>query len=74
MGDMLDRTSLHDMVRIAERLGVEIDVVRADLYLLGDRIVFGELTHYPAGGTGRFDPAEYDELIGSWWEVPERYE
>lgn len=67
-------SQLDDMVRIAERLGAEIDFVRADLYLLGDRIVFGELTHYPAGGTGRFDPAEYDELIGSWWEVPERYE
>lgn len=74
MGDMLDRSSLHDMVRIPEGLGAEIDFVRADLYLLGDRIVFGELTQCLAGGTGRFDQAEYDELIGSWREVPKRYE
>jgi len=65
---------LDDTIRIAETLGAGIDFVRVDLYLLGHRIVFSELTHYPAGGRGRFEPAEYDASIGSWWKVPERYE
>jgi len=64
---------LDDLLHVAETLGEDMDFVRVDLYLLGDRIVFGELTHYPAGGNGPFDPAEYDVRIGSWWNAPRRY-
>ncbi|WP_144720484.1 ATP-grasp fold amidoligase family protein [Agrococcus jejuensis] len=64
---------LDEMITIAERLGADTDFVRVDLYLLPDRIVFGELTSYPAGGHSPFDPDAYDVEFGSHWTVPRRY-
>ena len=64
---------LEEMIAIAERLGAGTDFVRVDLYVLPDRIVFGELTSYPAGGHSPFFPDSYDDEFGSHWTVPRRY-
>jgi len=64
---------LDEMIAIAERLGADTDFVRVDLYHLADRIVFGELTSYPAGGDSPFEPARFNDEFGSHWTVPERY-
>jgi hypothetical protein len=64
---------LERMIEIAERLGAGTDFVRVDLYLLPERIVFGELTSYPAGGHSPFEPIRYDAEFGSHWTVPRRY-
>lgn len=57
------------MLEIAERLGSEVDFVRVDLYEVGGRIFFGELTNTPAGGLGKFDPREFDATLGSQWRI-----
>ena len=64
---------LAEMVDIAERLGVDTDFVRVDLYDVDGRIVFGELTSFPAGGDSPFDPESFDSEFGRWWTVPRRY-
>lgn len=64
---------LGEMIRLAERLGAETDFVRVDLYALPDRIVFGELTNYPAGGYAPFNPSHFDLEFGRHWTVPRRY-
>ena len=64
---------LDQMIEIAEKVAVETDFVRVDLYLLPDRIAFGELTSYPAGGDSPFDPEDFDEEFGRHWTVPGRY-
>jgi hypothetical protein len=64
---------LHGMIALAERLGAETDFVRVDLYDLGDRVVFGELTSYPAGGDSPFEPQRFNAEFGSHWTVPKRY-
>jgi hypothetical protein len=64
---------LDEMIRIAETLAAETDFVRVDLYLLPDRIVFGELTSYPAGGDSPFQPERFDAEFGAHWTVPRRY-
>ncbi|MCA1790029.1 MAG: hypothetical protein LC667_09275 [Thioalkalivibrio sp.] len=64
---------LDEMLRIAERLAAPFDFVRVDLYGLEDRVVFGELTLYPASGRGVFDPPEYGRIMGDRWTVPDRY-
>jgi hypothetical protein len=64
---------LDEMISIAERLGAETDFVRVDLYALPDRIVFGELTSYPAGGDSPFEPESFDAEFGRHWTVPRRY-
>lgn len=64
---------LGELIDIAERLGADTDFVRVDLYVTGDRIVFGELTSYPAGGDSPFDPETFNADFGRPWHVPRRY-
>ncbi len=64
---------LDEMVEIAETLGAETDFVRVDLYAIGERIVFGELTNYPEAGDAPLVPTDFDREIGDWWTLPERY-
>lgn len=64
---------LDRMIEIAESLGAETDFVRVDLYDLPDRIVFGELTSYPAGGASPFLPEQWNIEFGRPWTVPRRY-
>lgn len=64
---------LDEMIALAERLSQGTDFVRVDLYSLPDRIVFGELTSYPAGGHSPFYPGHYNEIFGRPWTVPRRY-
>lgn len=64
---------LDEMIQLAERLGTDTDFVRVDLYHLPDRIVFGELTSYPAGGHSPFHPDRFDTEFGTHWAVPRVY-
>jgi hypothetical protein len=64
---------LSEMIDVAERLGAGTDFVRVDLYDTGGRIVFGELTSFPAGGDAPFDPESFNEEFGRPWTVPRRY-
>jgi TupA-like ATPgrasp len=60
---------LGEMIAVAESLGDQIDFVRVDLYNIGERIVFGEITAYPEGGSGPFDPPELDAKLGALWQL-----
>lgn len=63
--------SLGDMVALAERLAEPvIDFVRVDMYDLGDRLVVGEMTHYPSGGTAPISSEYYSRLWGEGWVFP----
>jgi hypothetical protein len=61
------------MIDLAQRLAAGTDFVRVDLYQLADRIVFGELTNYPAGGDSPFQPESFNTVFGAPWTVPRRY-
>ena len=60
---------LPKMLEIAECLGSEVDFVRVDLYEVGGRVFFGELTNVPTGGWGKFDPPEFDAILGRQWQI-----
>jgi TupA-like ATPgrasp len=64
---------LREMIDLAERLGADTDFVRVDVYDVDGRIVFGELTSFPAGGDSPFDPESFNEEFGRPWTVPRRY-
>jgi len=66
-------SGLAEMIEVAERLGSDTDFVRVDLYDVDGRIVFGELTSYPAGGDSPFDPESFNDEFGRPWTVPRRY-
>lgn len=62
---------LEDMVEIARRLSDDFPFVRVDLYLVEDRIYFGELTFTSGGGMSSFEPAEWDRRLGDLIGLPE---
>lgn len=57
------------MIELAEILSKEMPFARIDFYDVDDKIYFGEITLYPAGGFKRFDPDEYDKILGDWLEL-----
>jgi hypothetical protein len=60
---------LDEMIRIAESLAAGFDFLRIDLYCIGRRIVFGEVTVTPASGLEPFWPGGADRWIGELWTL-----
>jgi hypothetical protein len=52
---------------MAEKLAAGFDFLRIDLYLVGDRIYFGEITVYPYSGLMPFVPPGWDLVFGDLW-------
>ncbi|CAA9529185.1 MAG: hypothetical protein AVDCRST_MAG23-907 [uncultured Sphingosinicella sp.] len=59
--------ALQRMIEAAETLGRGFEFVRVDLYEIGERPMFGELSFYPGSGLDRFRPAHFDALFGEHW-------
>lgn len=63
---------LEDMKIIANLLARDIGFVRVDLYTTKNKIIVGELTLTPIGGTGKFTPKEWDKTFGDLWGRAQR--
>lgn len=61
-----------EMKVIASKLSEDMPHVRVDLYEINGKIYFGELTFFHFSGWKKFEPRHYDELFGSWIDLPER--
>jgi TupA-like ATPgrasp len=66
-GPVREPANLELMVQTAQRLGADLDFVRVDLYDIGSRIYFGEMTTTPGGGFALFQPQAMDEHLGKLW-------
>lgn len=53
-----------EMKTLAAQLSKDFPFVRVDLYNVGGKIYFGELTFYPSAGYGLFKPEAFDEELG----------
>lgn len=60
--------NLDEMIQVAEQLSKPFRFVRVDLYNIKGRIVFGELTWVPQGGSGRIRPVEFDKELGNLFD------
>jgi TupA-like ATPgrasp len=58
------------MIEGAEALAHDIDFVRVDLYDLGGKPRFGEMSFYPGSGLDPFDPISLDAMLGRCWLDP----
>ncbi len=58
---------LSEMMALAEKLSDGFPFVRVDMYNIGERIIFGELTFYPGSGYGYFTPDSYDYEFGKFF-------
>lgn len=61
---------LNQMIEIAEDLAHEFPFVRVDFYEVNGKVIFGELTFYPKSGLPDLNPPEYDEILGSYFNIP----
>jgi hypothetical protein len=57
---------LSEMLRLARVLAEDIPFVRIDFYLVGERILFSEITFFPAAGLTPFVPEQWDATLGEW--------
>jgi hypothetical protein len=58
-----------DMKSLAEQLAVDFQYVRVDLYSVGEKIFFGELTFHPESGFGPFYPSDWDLRFGEALDI-----
>ena len=59
--------SLRQMLDAAETLSRGFDFVRCDLYEIGGKPKFGEMTFYPGSGLDKFNPIALDIEFGRYW-------
>lgn len=62
--------NFEDMIKFAEILSKDFPHVRVDFYNIDGKIIFGELTFYNASGYTKFDPDEFDYILGGKFELP----
>ena len=59
---------LKKMIEIAETISRSFEFARIDLYIIKNKIYFGEITFVPAAGYSNITPAHYDYTIGNYWK------
>lgn len=60
------------MKALASALSEGIPHLRVDFYECNGRLYLGELTFYHWGGFVPFEPNEWDDILGSWINLPEK--
>ncbi|MBP2156375.1 ATP-grasp fold amidoligase family protein [Erwinia rhapontici] len=61
---VLKPKNFNEMLSIAKTLSEGFPFLRVDLYNIHGRVYFGEFTLYPCGGNLRFEPDEWNYLVG----------
>jgi hypothetical protein len=64
-GDVQKPDKLSEAIEIAEKLSSDFNFIRVDLYLMEERVYFGEMTNFPGNGFEPFIPDYYDLHFGS---------
>lgn len=64
---------LEKMLDYARKLSAGVTFLRVDLYSIGDKIYFGELTFHPGSGMIDFHPKEYDRKLGDMLIIPNNF-
>jgi len=64
--------ALSRMLQMAEQVAAPFEFMRVDFYVLGERVLIGELTSSPGAGLGRFYPPAFSEELASHWVLPSR--
>lgn len=61
--------NITEMMGLAEKLASNLTFARVDFYNVNKKILFGEITLYPASGMDVFDPEEWDYKMGQWLDL-----
>lgn len=60
---------LEELFRLARILSKDIPFVRTDFYIVDGRVMFSEITFFPASGLTPFYPDDWDSIFGDWVEI-----
>lgn len=60
---------LSKLLEVAQELSQEFLYVRVDLYIVNNKIYFGELTFRPYGGFMKFTPENFDNKLGKYLDL-----
>jgi len=60
------------MKELAGRLSAGMPHARIDFYEVNGKVYFGEITLYHHNGTVPFEPYEWDEILGSYIQLPNK--
>lgn len=69
---ILPPSQLNYMLEIASDLSSHFPYARVDFYQVEGRVIFGEITFFPAGGYPDFKPSAYDKIWGDMLNLPEK--
>lgn len=61
------------MLEISRQLSADFPFARINFYDTGERLFCGEITLYNTGGNLYYDPPEWNEIIGSWFDISSFY-
>lgn len=61
---------LDNMIDICQNLSKGIPFSRIDLYIVNEKVFFGEITFFPASGMGRIRPEEWNYKLGGLIQLP----
>jgi hypothetical protein len=61
---------LEEMIELATKLSQGFIHVRVDLYEVGGKVYFGEMTFTSGSGSEKFNPEEYDYIWGKMIDIP----
>lgn len=69
-GKIIDKPDeLDDLLRVSSILSKNIPFLRTDFYIVNHRLLFSELTFFPASGFQRFLPDSYDLYLGGLLDI-----
>lgn len=72
-GDIFSKPPcFEEMVDIASKLSLGIPHLRVDFNYWDNKLYFGELTFFESAGFMKMSPESWDELLGSWIELPKK--
>ena len=57
------------MIEYAEILSKDFPHVRVDFYNIKGKIIFGEMTFYNASGYTKFEPDNFDYILGEKFKI-----
>lgn len=56
-------------IYLAEVIAKDFNYLRVDFYLTDNEVIFGEMTLCPSSGYSKVSPREWDDKIGSYWDI-----
>lgn len=60
------------MIELSERISKDIPFARIDWYIVKNKLYFGEITLFPNGGFGDFEPKIFNTILGDLLKLPNK--